>query len=311
VMTPPVIEMPWPTNRRRKSREVRRGVRSITSPRSAPRAASAPRCNRASGTGSTTARDGSGTAGACRSGSRPGVSVTGARYPEPVQSGIAAAGVPALFGAITVIEAGIPLPIPGDVLMLLVGERAAANAIPLWLAVLGLEAVVAVGTSALFFAARGPLRALIASQGHRVGLTPERLERASSALEHRGQVAIAVGRCTPSLRTLTVIATASSRLTAKRALFWLLLGGSIFIQLHLVLGYLVGPVAESAFQRAAVPSLIVVCVLILAAAVYWIVRHGGRAGLHAWSESTGLASVLLHLVPHRLRLNHHEIRGTG
>ena len=185
----------------------------------------------------------------------------------PVDSGITSVGVPVLFGALTVIEAGIPLPVPGDVLMLLVGERAAANAVPLWLAVVGLEAVVIIGTSLLFFAARGPLRALIAREGHHVGLTPQRLERASSALEHRAQAAIAVGRATPSLRTLTVIATATSRLSARRGLFWLLLGGSVFIQLHLVLGFFIGPVAESAFKRAEVPTLIVLGVLVLLAAL--------------------------------------------
>ena len=217
------------------------------------------------------------------------------------------AGVPVLFGAITVIEAGVPLPIPGDVLMLLVGERAAANAVPLWLAVLGLEVVVLIGTSALFFAARGPLRSLIEHQGHRVGLTPQRLARASSALEHRGQAAIAVGRATPSLRTLTVIATATSRLSAKRALFWLLLGGSVFIQLHLVLDYIVGPVAETAFKRAEIPTLIVIGSLLVLAAGYWLYRHRFRRAAQAWTEAVCPACITMHLVPRRLRLDHHDI----
>ena len=67
----------------------------------------------------------------------------------------AAFGVPGLLGLLVVIEAGIPLPIPGDLLMLLVGERAAAGAFPLWAAAAGLELVGIVGTSALFFGVRG------------------------------------------------------------------------------------------------------------------------------------------------------------
>ena len=226
-------------------------------------------------------------------------------------SGVAAAGVPVLFGALTVIESGIPLPIPGDVLMLLVGERAAANAIPLWLAVLGLEGVVLTGTVILFFAARGPLKGLIARVGPRVGLTQQRLGRATNALEHRGQAAIAVGRATPSLRTLTVIATATSRLSAKRGLAWLLLGGSIFIQLHLVLGYLLGPVAEQIFKSAQVPVLIAVGVLVVGGAAYWLIRHGRRRGAHAWSEATCPACIALHMVPARLRIDHSDLAPAG
>jgi membrane protein DedA with SNARE-associated domain len=222
-------------------------------------------------------------------------------------SGVAAAGVPVLFGALTVIESGIPLPIPGDVLMLLVGERAAANAIPIWLAVLGLEAVVLAGTTILFFAARGPLRGLIARVGPRFGLTQQRLGRATNALEHRGQAAIAVGRATPSLRTLTVIATAASRLSAKRGLAWLILGGSIFIQLHLVLGYVLGPVAEQIFKKAQTPALMAVGVLVVGGAAYWLIRHGRRRGAHAWSEATCPACIALHMVPARLRIDHSDL----
>ena len=119
-------------------------------------------------------------------------------------------GVPVLFGGLVVIEAGVPLPIPGDVLMLLIGERAAAHALPLWLAVAGLEVVVVAGTAALFFAVRGPARSVVARFGPRVGITSERLARASRAFEHRGQAMIAVGRATPGLRTITVLAAALS-----------------------------------------------------------------------------------------------------
>jgi membrane protein DedA with SNARE-associated domain len=145
-------------------------------------------------------------------------------------------GIPVVFAVLAVTESGVPLPVPADVLMLLVGERTAAHQLPLWLAVIGLELVVLVGTTLLFFAARGPLRGLIGRVGPHVGLTRQRLERATSLLEHRGQAAIAVGRATPSLRTMTVIASATSRLTPRRALAWLVLGGSFFLQLHLVSG---------------------------------------------------------------------------
>jgi membrane protein DedA with SNARE-associated domain len=211
-------------------------------------------------------------------------------------------GVPALFGGLVLIEAGVPLPVPGDVLMLLVGERAAAHALPLWLAVVGLEVVVIIGASVLFFAARGPARALVTRFGPRVGLTPQRLDRASSVIEGGGKAAIAVGRATPSLRTLTVLAAAVSSVPARQALPLLILGGSVFIQAHLVLGYVLGPVATDALRRATIPALVVLAGLVAVAVVFWLVRRR-RAGLNAWTEGVCPACLALHLVPAANRID--------
>jgi membrane protein DedA with SNARE-associated domain len=211
-------------------------------------------------------------------------------------------GVPALFVGLVVIEAGVPLPVPGDVLMLLVGERAAAHALPLWLAVAGLEVVVIAGTAALFFAVRGPAQGVVARFGPRLGITRERLARASVVVERRGQAAVAVGRATPGLRTLTVLATALSSLPARRAIPLLVLGGSVFIQLHLVLGFYLGPLAESAFKRAEAPALAVLALLVVAAVVFWLIRRGRRAGAQAWTEATCPACLALHLMPTGMRL---------
>ena len=102
--------------------------------------------------------------------------------------GLQSAGVPVLVGALLLIEAGAPLPVPGDVLMLLLGERASAHAIPLWAAGVALELVTLVGVGALFLAARGPARALIERLAHRIDLRG-RVPGPSGGQEH------AAGRC--------------------------------------------------------------------------------------------------------------------
>ena|GEM_PF-1527205 len=51
-----------------------------------------------------------------------------------VTAGVGSAGLPGLFGLLLAMEAGVPVPVPGDVVMLLVGERVSAGALPLWLA---------------------------------------------------------------------------------------------------------------------------------------------------------------------------------
>jgi len=105
--------------------------------------------------------------------------------------------MPGLFGLLLAMEAGVPVPIPGDLVMLLVGERVSAGALPLWLAVAALELVAVAGTATLFLLARGPARTLPARVGPRVGLTEARQARASACLA-AGALAAAAG-----LRTRT------------------------------------------------------------------------------------------------------------
>src|SRR5205807_819036 len=83
-------------------------------------------------------------------------------------------GASAAVGLLVPMEAGVPIPVPADFLMLLVGERVAAGHFPLWAAVAGFEAVALVGTAALFFACRGPGHAVIHRLGPRAGLTRRR-----------------------------------------------------------------------------------------------------------------------------------------
>jgi hypothetical protein len=114
------------------------------------------------------------------------------------------AGVPGLLALLLAMEAGVPVPVPSDLVMLLLGERVSAGALPLWLAAAG--------------------------SGIRVG----------------------------------------------RALPALVLGSSLFLQAHLLLGYALGPAARELLERARLPVLVVAGVALAAAAVLLLRR--GRPG---------------------------------
>jgi len=194
-------------------------------------------------------------------------------------------GVPASLGLLLPMEAGIPIPIPADLVMLVIGERAAAGNFPLWAAVLALEVIAVVGSAALFLIARGPGHALVERFGARLGLTPERLGRASDAVERRGRSALVVGRATPGLRTVTVVAAGASGISARRAIPALAVGASVFLQLHLVLGYALGPAARDALDRTKGPAILAFAALLAASAAFWVARRGRRAGTRAFTEA--------------------------
>jgi membrane protein DedA with SNARE-associated domain len=213
---------------------------------------------------------------------------------------VAGVGLPLALVLLVPMEAGVPIPIPDDLVMLLVGERVAAGALPWWVGVLALEAVAVAGTALLFFGTRVAGGALTDRVGRRIGLTEDRLAKVTSAVERRGRVALAVGRAAPGLRTITGVAAGGSGLTPRRALPPLLLGATVFAQLHLVLGYALGPVARDLFDAAKGPALLVGLALVAAAAVFWFVRRGRRAGGEAWREAACPACLALGAAGDRL-----------
>ena len=198
------------------------------------------------------------------------------------------------------MEAGVPIPIPADLLMFTVGERVAAGAFPLWLAVAGFEAVSVAGTTILFLACKGPAHRLVTRFGPRIGLSQARVSRGAAFVERRGRSALAIGRGTPGLRTVTVLAAAASGLSWRRALPALILGSSVFLQFHLVLGLLLGPLADQAFNAAKGPALAVLAVGVAGAFVFWRVRRGRRGGAEAWAEAACPACIGLGLVADRV-----------
>jgi membrane protein DedA with SNARE-associated domain len=183
------------------------------------------------------------------------------------------AGVPGLLGLLVVMEAGVPIPVPSDLVMLLLGERVSAGALPLWLAMVLLELVALAGTAALFLAARGPGRALIARFGPGRALLAKVESRFGSSGSGAGLPALVTGRTTPGLRTVTVVAAAGSGIRAGRALAALVLGSSLFLQAHLLLGYLLGPAAREVLEQARVPVLVAAVAVLVAVAVVVVARR--------------------------------------
>jgi membrane protein DedA with SNARE-associated domain len=157
--------------------------------------------------------------------------------------------------------------------MLLLGERVSAGALPLWLAAVLLELVALAGTAALFLAARGAGRALIARFGPGRALLAKVESRFGSSGSGAGLPALVTGRTTPGLRTVTVVAAAGSGIRAGRALAALVLGSSLFLQAHLVLGYLLGPAAREVLDRARLPLLIAAGAVLVSVAVVVVARR--------------------------------------
>src|SRR6201997_1134996 len=208
-----------------------------------------------------------------------------------MKGSVAGLSGPLALALLLPMEAGVPIPVPADLVMFAVGERVAAGKFPLWLAVAGFEVIAVLGTTALFVACRGPAQRIIARFGPRLGLTQARLRRGAAFAETRGRPGLALGRGTPGLRTVTVVAAAVSGLSWRRALPALIVGSSVFLQLHLVLGLLLGPLAVRAFNQAKGPALIALAVRVAGRVLFGGARRRKRAAPAAWIEATCPACI--------------------
>jgi membrane protein DedA with SNARE-associated domain len=212
-------------------------------------------------------------------------------------AGLASTGSSGLLGLLFLTEMGLPIPIPADLLMIFLGERVSAGALPLGAVLVALEVIAVAGTIALFLAARGPGRGLMTRMGPRVGLTEARLDRVRQAIDRRGTPALAAARSTPGLRTATVLAAAGSGLRPPRALVALIIGSTIFLQGHFLLGLVLGPAARRLFEGSAL-ILIAVIVLLIVAAVL-LHRRRNKGGLSAVSEAACPACFAIGLITER------------
>jgi membrane-associated protein len=213
-----------------------------------------------------------------------------------------AAGVGGLAALVLLLpmEAGVPIPLPADLVMFTVGQQVAAGRFPLWQAVVGFEVIAVIGTTALFLICRGPAHRIITRFGPRVGLTEARLGRAAALAEARGRPGLAIGRALPGLRTLTVVAAGASGLSGRRALPALILGSSVFLQVHLVLGLLLGPLATRAFDQAKGLALAAAAALAVAAVIFWRARRRKQADPAAWKEATCPVCIAVSLMADRV-----------
>jgi membrane protein DedA with SNARE-associated domain len=197
-------------------------------------------------------------------------------------------GVAAACGVMLVKAAGVPIPIPGDVILLATAARAAEGKVLLWLAFVSLFAALVVGGTVQFFLARGPARRLLVRHGHRVGVTQARLERVSATVRKGGMLAIGLAVLTPGVRSAVIPACGLNGIPLRLFLPGLALGSAVDLGLHFAIGY----AGSSLLATIVQPSpLLLVVVLALVGLLAWLFiarrRHASRqVAVSAWAQAT-------------------------
>jgi membrane protein DedA with SNARE-associated domain len=224
-------------------------------------------------------------------------------------------GLLAAFLFLLVEEAGTPIPLPGDFLMVLIGARAAEGRLVLVQVLIAMELATVIGASCLYWLSARAGRRVVYRLGRHVGLTAARLDRAGEELNRRGAMAVILGRLTPGFRIVTPMVCGLFRFPFHVFLPAMALGAFAYILVYTLLGFFFGPHVLRLLETFELPLGLLASGALLALLVYWTVRVGQRArpaerspelrerlwagaasGLIATLQSALLANVLIHML---------------
>ncbi|HEY1298352.1 MAG TPA: VTT domain-containing protein [Chloroflexota bacterium] len=194
--------------------------------------------------------------------------------------GLAAACVLMLVKAI-----GVPIPVPGDVILLGVAARAADGKVLLWVAFAGLLLAIVLGGLLQFMLARGPARRFVVRYGARLGLTPERMDVVGRRVRQGGPVAIGLGVLTPGVRTAVIPACGLTGIPLSLFLPGLILGSAVDLALHFVIGF----VGASLLTTVSPLALLLVLAIVGLGVTLYIARRRRMttaAAVTAWTQAT-------------------------
>lgn len=228
-------------------------------------------------------------------------------------------GLLAAFVFLLIEETGVPVPVPGDVVMLVLGVHARREDNPILALAQAIGATWAgtiVGSTLLYLLSRWAGRGLVYRYGRFIRLTPERLDGVEQWLKKHGSRAVFVGRLVPGLRIVTAVACGVFEVPFAVFFPAMCLGALAYIVVYTLLGYFAGPPVLALLERIHLPLGLLFSLVPLGLLLWWTVRArqelakrplvtpvdrevqlraGGAAGLVATIGSTLLMNVVINL----------------
>jgi membrane-associated protein len=212
------------------------------------------------------------------------------------------AGLLAILGLILVKEAGLPIPVPGDLVVIGAGVAASQGRLDPVATVVGIVAASIVGGAIQYALIRSVARSTLLRILGRV-TSADRLDRQTERLRRGGARSVALARSTPGIRIVAIAASALAAIPPVAFAAGLTLGNAIFITAHFGLGFVLGePIARIAGATLGPLALAGVFLAVLGLVGWWVIAGRRRqrvvvvATASAWADACCPACLSLALV---------------
>jgi membrane protein DedA with SNARE-associated domain len=223
---------------------------------------------------------------------------------------LALAGLLTILGLILVKEAGLPVPVPGDLIVIGAGVAASRGDLdPIPSLVLIVLASIA-GGIVQYALVRSVARPALLRLLGRVA-SADRLDMQAERLRRGGARSVAIARSTPGIRIIAVAASALAAIPPVAFVLGLAVGNALFITAHFGLGFVLGEPVVRAVGGSLGPIAVAGVLLALIGAAGWLVlsrRFGpaaapapvqGAAPVVAWADACCPACLSLALLEAR------------
>jgi membrane protein DedA with SNARE-associated domain len=178
------------------------------------------------------------------------------------------APVLAIAGLILVKEAGLPIPVPGDLVVIGAGVAANRGDMDPLSALVAIVVASIAGGVLQYGLLRSVARPMLVRLLGRLA-SAERVDRQSERLRRGGARSVALARSTPGVRIVAIAASALAGVPAVAFVTGLAIGNALFIAAHFGLGYVIGPPVVAIVGGALGPLAIGVAVLAIVGAASW------------------------------------------
>ncbi len=173
----------------------------------------------------------------------------------------------ALFGLLTIEESGIPVPVPGDMVMAYAGHRVSRGEMIWWEALLCGVLATIVGSCILYNIGRRGGHPLLHRYGRYLHLTESRQARVEGWLRRFGGLAVFAGRLIPGMRCGSSFVAGTFGVPYPTFLIGTVASALVWWGLFLYLGATFGRLVVPAFEQNPHTLVIFIGLLALSAIV--------------------------------------------